>query len=223
MEALAINYLKKQPNFLNALPNYSTSHFWALIAFLTAAISFSWKIKSSIQSSPPPPHHHHSFTSPSSNHQPTQLDDQLLPSSTTSSTPPASLTPSTTFCRLENRRSGKFSLHYGQTDHHDINIINTPHNQQYYSLLGTIRSHQQQERGTMGLDYDDIDDEEEEEEEEEEEPMMMGTSSIKHVGYWEADDDVVLVKMKTIREMMGWYRYQDLSVLHGNVVRLWTH
>ncbi|KAK1417441.1 hypothetical protein QVD17_26568 [Tagetes erecta] len=37
----------------------------------------------------------------------------------------------------------------------------------------------------------------------------------------EIDGYEVLLKMKT-REM-GWYRYQDLTVLNGSVVQLWNH
>ncbi|CAN0913878.1 hypothetical protein LINGRAHAP2_LOCUS28196 [Linum grandiflorum] len=34
-------------------------------------------------------------------------------------------------------------------------------------------------------------------------------------GLWEAE-----VRLK-MREGMGWYRYQDLTAINGNVVRLW--
>lgn len=50
------------------------------------------------------------------------------------------------------------------------------------------------------------------------EPEMRTTSSIRR-NHGEDGWEMVL-KMKTAE--MGWYLYQDLTVLDGNVVRLWN-
>ncbi|KAD6795242.1 hypothetical protein E3N88_06138 [Mikania micrantha] len=165
MEALAIDYL-----------THTVLNVWTWLAFLTAALSF-WKIKSSIHS---PPHHHSlKLSSPpvqphatSAEPDPDDQQDRILAPAT------PLFTPSTAFCSLENRRSGKFRVYYGEVDNEDDGMF-----------IG------RSERRMMG---------------------SVRRVSVRVDDGWEA-----LLKMKTAE--MGWYRYQDLTVLDGSVVRLWKH
>ncbi|XP_076913446.1 uncharacterized protein LOC143572071 [Bidens hawaiensis] len=156
LEALAINYL--------------TQSVWAWLAFLTAALSF-WKIKSSI-------HHNNDNISPK----------LLSPSPPPPPPPPPSPSPplqtsnqqQTTFCLLENRRNGKYSVYYGEDAY-----IGRKESRK------TIRRHNNNNNNNNNN------------------PDGLGDE-------WEA-----LLKLKTME--MGWYRYQDLTLLDGIVVRFWNH
>ncbi|KAI3789943.1 hypothetical protein L2E82_02750 [Cichorium intybus] len=197
MEALAIH------GVLTAVNNV-----WAWIAFLTAAISF-WKIKSSIhpavhlslQSSPPPP----SLPQPQPQTFPVAIQpDQQNPPSTTTRTDslPSTSKRHTAFCTLENRKSGKFSVYYAEDDKTKDDVIDSEEDVHMSSIW---RNREEGERVIDSIKHNG-------------EPEMRTTSSIRR-NHGEDGWEMVL-KMKTAE--MGWYLYQDLTVLDGNVVRLWN-
>ncbi|CAH1425327.1 unnamed protein product [Lactuca virosa] len=188
MEAIAIH------GVLTAVNNV-----WAWIAFLTAAISF-WKIKSSIHLSthhlflqlsppPPPPSPPLPKTSPVA----AQPDQSELPS-TSARSPSSTSKRHTTFCKLENRKSGKFSVYYSQDDKTKGDKID-----------GEFEEDIDSDRKMSSITRNG-----------EEEVRKMSSVRCNHgEDGWE-----MLLKIKTAE--MGWYVNQDLTVLNGNVVRLWN-
>lgn len=219
-EALAINYLAQLQGQGGVAANIN--YVWAWIAFLTAAAISFWKIKLSSHSSflnhPCLPSHQPETTTSADvddDQQDEHEEEMPTASLTTSSSNSKSISRYTAFCSMENTRSGKFSMYY--YDDNTITTCSKPTNHTTQSKFAGRN---------IGCSIKHNTNHNLHEEEDEKQELSASRSSINYFQQqqqqqgtgWEWEP--VLLKMKTTE--MVWYRYQDLTVLDGNVVRLWN-
>ncbi|PWA81277.1 hypothetical protein CTI12_AA189370 [Artemisia annua] len=129
--------------------------------------------------------------------------ETLCSSNTCNTTTSSSIFTTTLSCTLEKTASGKFTLYYAHDD--NIKNVSTSSSSSHdFMELDDDENHIKLTAATPGKKR----------------LIMAGGSSSfsskKAANEWE----LATLKIKTMD--MGWYRHQDLSLLDGNVVRLWN-